>query len=98
MQQMQKAKKLGLKPKRGVLLHGFPGTGKTSVARALARPMKGKFFMIDGTFITEPPNAFFSRVRSVFEAAKSNSPSVASLTTPTFFLKPTTCMDLTAIC
>ena len=76
MQQMQKAKVLGLKPKRGVLLHGFPGTGKTSVGRALARQMKGKFFMIDGTFITEPPSAFFNRVRNIFEAAKSNSPSV----------------------
>ena len=76
MQQMQKAKKLGLKPKRGVLLHGHPGTGKTSVGRALARQMKGKFFMIDGTFVTEPPNAFFKRVKDVFEAAKSNSPSV----------------------
>jgi SpoVK/Ycf46/Vps4 family AAA+-type ATPase len=76
MQQMQKAKELGLKPKRGVLLHGQPGTGKTTVGRALARQMKGKFFMIDGTFITEPPNAFFTKVRNVFESAKSNSPSV----------------------
>jgi AAA+ superfamily predicted ATPase len=76
MQQTQKAKKLGLKPKRGVLLHGHPGTGKTSIGRALARQMKGKFFMIDGTFVTEPANAFFKRVKDVFEAAKSNSPSV----------------------
>ena len=76
MQQIQKAQKLGLKPKRGVLLHGYPGTGKTSVGRALARQMKGKFFMIDGTFVTEPPQAFFNKVRDVFEAAKANSPAV----------------------
>jgi AAA+ superfamily predicted ATPase len=76
MQQIQKAQKLGLKPKRGVLLHGYPGTGKTSVGRALARQMKGKFFMIDGTFVTEPPQAFFKKVRDVFEAAKANSPAV----------------------
>jgi len=76
MQKIQQAQKLGLKPKRGVLLHGSPGTGKTSVGRALARQMKGKFFMIDGNFVTEPPAAFFIKVRAVFEAAKANSPSV----------------------
>jgi len=58
------------------LPHGFPGAGKTSIGRALAHRMKGKFFMIDGTFITEPPGAFFNRVKAVFEAARANSPSV----------------------
>jgi transitional endoplasmic reticulum ATPase len=70
------AKELGLKSKRGVLLHGAPGTGKTSIGRALAHQMKGKFFMIDGTFTTEPPGNFFRRINAVFAAAKANSPSV----------------------
>lgn len=70
------AKSLGFKPKRGVLLFGPPGTGKTSIGRALAHQMKGKFFIIDGTFITEPPAAFFTRVRKVFDDAKANSPAV----------------------
>jgi DNA polymerase III delta prime subunit len=72
----QLAKELGLKSKRGVLLHGAPGTGKTSIGRALAHQMKGKFFMIDGTFTTEPPGNFFRRINAVFAAAKANSPSV----------------------
>lgn len=67
---------LQLKPKRGVLLYGPPGTGKTSVGRALARQMRGKFFMIDGTIPPEPAAAFFARVKSVFEAAKAATPSV----------------------
>lgn len=70
------ATEMGLKPKRGVLLYGPPGTGKTSIGRALAHRMKGKFFMIDGTFISEPPTIFFSSVQAVVAEAKANAPSV----------------------
>jgi transitional endoplasmic reticulum ATPase len=70
------AQKLGLKPKRGVLLFGPPGTGKTSIGRALAYRMKGKFFLIDGSFISEPPGTFFGRFQRVVAEAKENSPSV----------------------
>lgn len=69
------ATKLGLRPKRGVLLHGPPGTGKTTVGRALAHRLKGKFFLIDGTFISGSQN-FYGRVHEVFEAAKQNAPAV----------------------
>jgi transitional endoplasmic reticulum ATPase len=70
------AQRLGLKPKRGVLLYGPPGTGKTTIGRALAHRMKGKFFMIDGSFISEPPGAFFEKVKAVVHDAKENAPSV----------------------
>jgi transitional endoplasmic reticulum ATPase len=70
------AQELGLKPTRGVLLYGPPGSGKTSVGRALAHRMEGRFFMIDGSFITEPPMMFFGAVESVIAAAKAASPSV----------------------
>lgn len=67
---------LGLKPKRGVVLYGNPGTGKTSIGRALAHQMKGKFFMIDGSFITEPPQAFFKKLTTIFAAAEASNPSI----------------------
>ena len=67
---------MGILPKRGVLLYGPPGTGKTSIGRALAHQMKGKFFMIDGTFTTEPAAEFYFRIKTVFEAAKRATPSV----------------------
>lgn len=70
------AQKLGVKPKRGVLLYGPPGTGKTSIGRALAHRMKGKFFMIDGSINTEPPTDFFNQFQRIVTLAKENSPSV----------------------
>lgn len=69
------ATRLGLKPKRGVLLAGPPGTGKTSIGRALAHRLKSKFFLIDGTFISGS-NDFYRRINEVFDSAKRNAPSI----------------------
>jgi transitional endoplasmic reticulum ATPase len=69
------AQELDLKPKRGVLLAGPPGTGKTTVGRALAHRLKSKFFLVDGTFISGT-GQFYGRIHRVFEAAKHNAPSV----------------------
>ncbi len=69
------AAELDLKPKRGILLAGPPGTGKTTIGRALAHRLKSKFFLIDGTFIAGTAD-FYGRVSSVFEAAKRNAPSI----------------------
>jgi predicted AAA+ superfamily ATPase len=69
------ATELHLKPKRGVLLVGPPGTGKTTVGRALAHRLKSKFFLIDGTFISGT-GSFYGQIHHLFESAKQNAPSI----------------------
>jgi transitional endoplasmic reticulum ATPase len=75
LQNDELASRFRLRSKRGVLLYGPPGTGKTTVGRALAHRLKGKFFLIDGTFIAGT-DGFYNRINQVFEAAKDNAPSV----------------------
>jgi transitional endoplasmic reticulum ATPase len=67
--------KYDIQPKRGVLLAGPPGTGKTTIGRALAHRLRSKFFLIDGTFISGSRD-FYAKIQHVFEAAKNNAPAI----------------------
>jgi len=69
------ATEFDIQPKRGVLLAGPPGTGKTTIGRALAHRLRSKFFLIDGTFISGS-REFYSKIQRVFEAAKNNAPAI----------------------
>jgi ATP-dependent 26S proteasome regulatory subunit len=69
------ARELQLSARRGVLLAGPPGTGKTTIGRALAHRLKGKFFLIDGTVVAEGRD-FYDTIQKVFDAAVKNAPSV----------------------
>jgi SpoVK/Ycf46/Vps4 family AAA+-type ATPase len=64
-----------LKPKRGVLIAGPPGSGKTTIGRALAHRLKSKFFLMDGTVVAGSCD-FFDEVKEIFERARRNAPSV----------------------
>jgi len=75
MENSELAMRFGLTPKRGVILAGPPGTGKTTVGRALARRLKGKFFLIDGTMISGT-NHFYYHVDQIFQQAVENAPSI----------------------
>lgn len=75
MENIKLATELGLTPKRGVMLAGPPGTGKTTVGRALARRLRGKFFLIDGTIISGT-EYFYHHINSIFHMAIANAPSI----------------------
>ena len=75
MENLKLAAELGLAPKRGVMLAGPPGTGKTTIGRALARRLRGKFFLIDGTVISGT-EYFYHHVNSIFHMAMANAPAI----------------------
>ena len=70
-------KTLGVKPPRGVLLHGPPGTGKTLIARAVANETGAYFFLINGPEImSKMAGESEKNLRSAFEDAEKNAPAI----------------------
>ena len=70
-------KTLGIKPPRGVLLHGPPGSGKTLIARAVANETGAFFFLINGPEImSKMAGESESNLRKAFEEAEKNSPAI----------------------
>lgn len=69
--------KMGAQIPRGVLLVGPPGCGKTLMARAVANEGKVPFFSIAGSaFVELFVGVGQARVRSLFETAKKQAPSL----------------------
>merc|ERR1719421_1045877 len=70
-------KTLGVKPPRGVLLYGPPGSGKTLIARAVANETGAFFFLINGPEImSKLAGESESNLRKAFEEAEKNSPAI----------------------
>ena len=70
-------KHLGIKPPRGILMYGPPGSGKTLIARAIANETGAFFFLINGPEImSKLAGESESNLRKAFEEAEKNAPSI----------------------
>ncbi len=68
---------IGIKPPKGVILYGEPGTGKTLLAKAVANSTSASFLRVTGSeliqkYLGEGPKL----VREIFKVAEDNAPSI----------------------
>ncbi|RME77723.1 AAA family ATPase [Candidatus Woesearchaeota archaeon] len=69
--------KVGIQPPKGVLLHGPPGTGKTTLAKAVAAATNSTFIEVVGSelvqkFIGEGAKL----IKDIFQLARENAPAI----------------------
>ncbi|CDR95890.1 26S protease regulatory subunit 6A, putative [Babesia bigemina] len=69
--------KIGIKPPKGVLMHGPPGTGKTLLARACAAQTKATFVKLAGPQLVQMFIGDGAKmVRDAFNLAKEKAPTI----------------------
>lgn len=70
-------KKIGIDPPKGALFYGFPGTGKTLLAKAVAHETNATFIKVVGT---ELVNKFIGEgaqyVREIFKLGREKAPTI----------------------
>jgi transitional endoplasmic reticulum ATPase len=70
-------KVLGVKPPKGVLLFGPPGSGKTLIARAIANETGAFFYCLNGPEImSKMQGQAEQNLRSAFEECEKNQPAI----------------------
>lgn len=68
---------MGIRPPKGVILYGAPGTGKTLLAKAVANQTSASFLRIVGSELIQKYLGDGPRLtRQIFQIASENSPSI----------------------
>merc|ERR1711975_55822 len=68
---------IGIKPPKGVILYGEPGTGKTLLAKAVANSTSATFLRIVGSELIQKYLGDGPRlVRQIFQIAADHAPSI----------------------
>lgn len=70
-------KVLGVKPPKGVLLYGPPGSGKTLIAKAIANETGAFFYCLNGPEImSKQQGQAEANLRAAFEECEKNQPAI----------------------
>ena len=68
---------IGIKPPKGVILYGEPGTGKTLLAKAVANETSATFFRVVGSELVQKYSGEGPKlVRELFRLADEHAPSI----------------------
>jgi transitional endoplasmic reticulum ATPase len=79
-QQPELGRQLGVEAPAGILLHGPPGTGKTTVAKALASQVRASFYEQSAAdLLSKYVGESEERVARLFARARENRPSIIFL-------------------
>ncbi len=70
-------KRMGIRPPRGILLYGAPGTGKTLLAKAVANESKANFILVKGPeLLSKWVGESEKAVREIFKKARQTAPCI----------------------
>jgi len=70
-------KRLGVKPPKGILMYGAPGTGKTLLAKAVANESEANFISVKGPeLLSKWVGESEKAVREVFKKARQTAPAI----------------------
>ncbi|HOQ20618.1 MAG TPA: AAA family ATPase, partial [Methanothermobacter sp.] len=73
----EKFKEFGIKPPKGILLYGSPGTGKTLLAKAVANESEANFIAVKGPeLLSKWVGESEKGVREVFRKARQTAPTI----------------------
>jgi transitional endoplasmic reticulum ATPase len=69
--------RMGVRPPKGILLYGAPGTGKTLLAKAVATEAQSNFILVKGPeLLSKWVGESEKAVREVFKKARQTSPTI----------------------